>query len=345
MSTVAIDCRYLGNSGIGRHIEGILDYLNYEKDEFVLIGKKEVLDKTSYPARKIYCESHPFSVNGLTDFPVKEVNKCDYFYTPDFIIPLGVRTRVLSTLHDVVFLEYKECCNGAADKLIKKYMIKRAMKKSEKIFTVSQFSKNRILHFFPHCKKEIKVIYNGVSRSFIDFDASSCVKSDYFVYVGNIKKHKGLKTLLSAYEKIKEKGDGIKLYVLGSEENFRTSDAETAEKIKKSDICFTGYKSGEDLMRFIAEAKALVQPSLYEGFGLPPLEALYLKTKPVISDIEVFKEIYSGADVVFFRSEDAQDLCEKLLHVDPVVNPDKNAAVFEKYNFKTVAEKVQEEFI
>ena len=345
MATVAIDCRYLGSSGIGRHIEGILDYLDYEKDDFLLIGKKEVLDKTNYPARRIYCESHPFSVSGLKDFPVKEVNECDYFYTPNFIIPFGIKTRILSTLHDVVFLEYKECCNGFADKLVKKLMIKRAMKKSEKIFTVSEFSKKRILHFFPGCKKEIKVIYNGVSKSFVGFDTSSCEKSDYFIYVGNIKKHKGLNTLLSAYEKMKASGCNIKLYVLGSEENFRTSDAETADKIKKSDICFTGYKTGDELMKFIAGAKALIQPSLYEGFGLPPLEALYLKTKPVISDIEVFREIYSETDAVFFRTLDPDDLCEKLVNINPEVDLTKNAPAFVKFNFKSVAQKVQEEFI
>ena len=73
--------------------------------------------------------------------------------------------------------------------------------------------------------------------------------------------------------------------------------------------------SDEKLLREIASAAVLVQPSLYEGFGLPPLEALYLGTQPIISDIPVFKEIYGDLPVVFFKTNDVYDLSEKIIHI------------------------------
>lgn len=66
-------------------------------------------------------------------------------------------------------------------------------------------------------------------------------------------------------------------------------------------------------MKEIARAELLIQPSAYEGFGLPPLEALCLGTKPVVSDIPVFREVYDGLDVTFFKAGDAADLKEKIL--------------------------------
>ena len=85
-------------------------------------------------------------------------------------------------------------------------------------------------------------------------------------------------------------------------------------------------------MKEIASAKLLVQPSIYEGFGAPPLEALYLGTKPIISDIEVFNEIYSDFDVDFFKCNDASDLTRKIQSANTLVS-DQKQKILEKYNY------------
>ena len=78
------------------------------------------------------------------------------------------------------------------------------------------------------------------------------------------------------------------------------------------DIEFKQNASNQEVFNIIAESQALISPSLYEGLGLPPMEALYLGTQVVISDIPVYIEIYSGTNAIFFKSGDANDLYEKI---------------------------------
>ena len=101
------------------------------------------------------------------------------------------------------------------------------------------------------------------------------------------------------------------LKIIGEKEGFLVGMKE--EDLRSDDVIFTGRLDDEQLLHEIASASFLVQPSLYEGFGLPPLEALYLGTQPIISDIPVFKEIYGDLPVVFFKTGDAEDLRDAIM--------------------------------
>ena len=106
------------------------------------------------------------------------------------------------------------------------------------------------------------------------------------------------------------------LVIAGNADNFRARDTTVAREIAslpEDAVRFTGRISDAELSELYRRSTLLVQPSLYEGFGLPPLEALSLGTKALISDIPVFKEIYEGFPVVFFKSGDSDDLAEKLI--------------------------------
>ncbi|WP_296331572.1 glycosyltransferase, partial [uncultured Treponema sp.] len=119
-----------------------------------------------------------------------------------------------------------------------------------------------------------------------------------------------------------------KLLIVGNAENFRTGDQETIKKIQSLQqenhdgeikIEFTGKISNERLKYLYAESRYLVQPSLYEGFGIPPLEAMTVGTPAIISDIPVFKEIYSTFPVSFFKAGNASDLAEKIIEMNKSV--------------------------
>ena len=109
-----------------------------------------------------------------------------------------------------------------------------------------------------------------------------------------------------------------RLLIVGARDNFRTQDSSIEKKIALIDslypgsIEFTGFVENERLKQLLAKARVLVQPSLYEGFGIPPLQALLCGTHAVISDIPVFKEIYKDFPVSYFRTGDSSDLYEKL---------------------------------
>ena len=105
--------------------------------------------------------------------------------------------------------------------------------------------------------------------------------------------------------------------------------------------------SGDDqlLANLYNYAEVFVYPSLYEGFGLPPLEALYLGTKPIISDIDVFKEVYSNLPVEFFKVSDSESLKDKILNSNPNLDNINYDELNEKYNHKKYAKSIEEKFI
>ena len=308
---IAIDCRYLGKSGIGRVCRGILDNLDYSENEYYLIGDEKKLSE--YPQAKIIAnDGNPFSPKGLFDFP-KEINKrCDSIVIPNFIIPYGIRIPVYTIMHDLIFLDLPNVSTrGFLDYQIKKVLLKRCMKKSVKIACVSGFTKSRCEHYFPKYADKCFVNYIGLSKEVLNFNTTGIEKTNSIVYVGNVKPHKGLKTLIDAFHML-PKGK-YQLKIIGERDGFL--NGMKADDLQSDDVIFTGRLSDEKLLREIASAAVLVQPSLYEGFGLPPLEALYLGTQPIISDIPVFKEIYGDLPVVFSKTNDVYDLSEKIIHI------------------------------
>ncbi len=339
---IAIDARY-GLSGIGRFLMGILDNLDYDKNEYYLFGKEEVLKKYT-KAKIINTELSPFSKKGLFDASFKITNVMDYYYSPNFIIPYTVKCKAITTLHDIIFLDMPEVNSGFLDTTIKKFLLKRCMKKSINVFTVSNFSKERIIHYFKKYEDKIIQSYQSISSSFFNED-KILDKDNYIIFVGNVKKNKGLKCLTEAFNKVSEIDKDMLLYIVGDATSFKNKDEELDKYLTNKNIRFTGYIKDEELKVLIKKAKFLIQPSLYEGFGLPPLEALVLGTKPIISDIDVFKEVYTNLPVEFFKVNDSESLKDKILNTSPKLPLINYEEINEKFNSKKFAAKIEEKFI
>ena len=344
---IAIDCRMMGSGGIGSFITELLPFF-IKEHECILIGNHEECAPfiREQNVQFCFCDIPPFSFKESFFFPpeiLSEINHAGCYFTPYCNIPGGIKVPVFSTIHDVVFLDVKELTSPIG-RLVRKIFYQRAINYSDVIFTVSDFSKERILHHL-HCKKEIDVVYNGAPAYMKEAFEDLPEKQNQILFVGNIKKHKGLKTLLDAFEKALKKDQEFKpkLVIVGNADNFRTGDEETVRRIQELSaatglIEFTGKVSNQELKRIYAQSRFLVQPSLYEGFGMPPLEAMTLGTPALISDIPVFKEIYSSLPVTFFKAGDSDDLAEKLLAgIDSTCGPIDLQAVNELYSYERSA--------
>lgn len=331
---IAIDCRYLGKSGIGRVCRGILDNLDYQENEYYLIGNPKEL--SNYNATIIEDLSDPFSPKGLLTYHKKLNSVCDIYLTPNFIVPFGIKIPIYSIIHDLIFLDLKKMTKGVVDKLIKKYLLLRCVKKSRKVFCVSEFTKNRCIHYYKKYTNKFIVNYNGLSDSVLSYDKTVEKRKGDLIFVGNVKPHKGLKTLVEAFNMLP---DGYTLKIIGEKDNFITGF--NTDDIKNDKIVFTGKLSDDKLLDEIASAEFLIQPSEYEGFGIPPLEALYLGTKPIVSDIEVFKEVYNGFPVQFFALSNASDLKDKILSTDYKIE-DQKQKIIQTYNYSKTAKTIVE---
>lgn len=341
---LAVDCRMSGKSGIGAYLDNILptlieDMCSTANSSAILLG----LPQKRYDelkSRKIVglekCESVPceikdFSIKETIFFPrgiLKKINSCDAYFSPYCNIPGnimgGIKIPIFCTIHDIIFLDIPLA--GRLGTFLRKMFYLRAIKKSAEIFTVSNFSKGRIQEKL-HCKKNITVVYSGTPILYEATRLEKGEKTNTIIFVGNIKKHKGLGTLVEAFKKFRAGFSSEdfsnsalppRLLIVGSKENFRTKDTaleKTISGAEENDIVFTGFLPDEKLKTLIEQARLLVQPSLYEGFGVPPLQALYCGTKAVISDIDVFKEIYAELPVTFFKAGDVDDLARKMREV------------------------------
>ena len=321
--TITVDCRMLDASGIGVYLRGVLPCFLQSENSFLLLGSAAQLNSfaSNSNVKIIECNIKPFTIKELFFCPTeitRQINKADVYFAPFFNIPCGIKIPVYTTIHDIIFPDMPEL-SSKAGLAVRMWFFRRAYKKSRKIFTVSEFSKSRIERHLGK-EKPIVVTHSAVQPMFFEYRANvhNIQKKETIVFIGNIKKHKGLDYLLDAFHQARKEGLRRKLIIIGSKENFRTSDNAVLQKIEAigaDAVSFTGFVSDENLMEHLSTAALLAQPSLYEGFCLPPIEAMVLGTHALISDIPVLKEIYADYPVTFFRAGDSNDLKEKMMEL------------------------------
>ena len=330
---IAIDCRLISQSGIGTFIENVTRYMVETPDtDFLLIGGSDTLSEyANRPnCRIVTCTYGSFTPKELLRFPVGEVNRCDAFYTPNFNIPMGIRVPIYSTIHDIVFFD-TEHFGSTIHRLALKWYIQRALRISAGVFTVSQFSRRRIQDYF-HTRRDITVVSNGLNCELLDYKATHPIaqasERSGIVYLGNIKHYKGIHILWEAYKLLLQTSTDVPPLTIIGRFDFRTKDNEILQTIEanKDKITLVTNADNQQMYQLLSKAQCLVSPSLYEGFGIPPLEAMSLGTPVILSDIEVYKEVYSQFPVTFFKAGDAADLARKMarlpaapINADPLI--------------------------
>jgi glycosyltransferase involved in cell wall biosynthesis len=287
--------------------------------KFLLLGSCKSL-KDAAGRRKnvslLECRVKPFSLRETFFFNpaiLGAINKTDLYYSPFFNVPGGIRVPVFTTIHDIIFPDMPELTSKPG-LMIRMWFYRRAFRLSRKIFTVSEFSRSRIQHY-ARSKIPVTVTYSAIQPFFTE-PLQGIHKKNTILFIGNIKKHKGLQNLLAAFAAALEEGLTHKLFIVGTKDNFRSADRTSLALLAgfdSSQVEFTGVISNEKLKILLSEAALLVQPSLYEGFCLPPLEAMICGTKALVSDIPVLKEIYGPYPVTFFKAGSSRDLQEKLI--------------------------------
>lgn len=318
---ICIDCRMWGKTygGIGRYIQEIVKRLLSE-DSFtftLIVANKQVQKEI---LKSVVCDNCEFVVCDACMFSLKEqvllpfkIPKCDIFWSPYMNVPFfpcRAKYRVV-TLHDVFHLANPRFYSLGKNLLIKPFYFFSA-RKSDLIFTVSHFSKDEIGKYLgANIYGKTKVIYNGC-----DIDVSAVADGKYgfkyILFVGNVKPHKNIKNALLGYKLLDKKK--LKFVIVGKKEGFITGDNEVFnlfDKLNKNGerVLFTGNISDEELYSWYKGATALIQPSFYEGFGLPIVEAMKFGLPIACSDIPVFRELGKG-DVTYFNPYSPQSIAK-----------------------------------
>lgn len=344
MKNITVDARMINSSGIGTVIKNILKRIIVLKPEwnFYILGN--LLEFKKYDFLKcnnvtlISCEAPIYSIREQIELIKKIPKNTDVMWSPHYNIPIFYRGKLLVTVHDVFHLAMPQFVNGIHKRLYAKFMFQMVKKKADKIVCVSNFTANELKRYVGVDENKISVIYNGVDEEWFNVPLGKPVHNKpYLLYVGNIKPHKNLINLVKAFKLIKDEIPHD-LIIVGKKEGFITGDNHIYDLVKdiQDRVIFTGYINDDLLKQYYKQADLFVFPSLYEGFGLPPLEALATGTKVICSDIPVLKEV-CDKNASYFNPIDINSIEES---IRTNINKDFNKECkFIKYNWNKYVSK------
>lgn len=214
------------------------------------------------------------------------------------------------TLHDITFIRFPKNFSWKF-RCFYKIMIPYMLKTSKKIITVSNFSKNEISNYYTINKDKISVVYNGIKVSFMSpLEKKKAKTPNYFLTVSSISENKNLTRLIKAFNLINNAN--IRLYIVGGLNLTNFNEVkEIKELLSSKNIVFKGRVSDEELVSLYKNANSFLFPSLYEGFGIPPLEAQGSGCPVLLSSIASLKEVY-GDSALYCDPLDINDIHSKI---------------------------------
>ncbi len=319
---IAVDARMISMSGIGTYIQNLMKYGCYD----IALGNKEDISKFSNKVQTIKFDSPIYGIKEQLKFPYKKLKKMkpDLLHVPHYNVPIFYKGKMIVTIHDLTHLIYPEFLPNKFAYYYAKFMIWIALKKACKIITVSENTKKDILERFKVNPDKIEVIYNAVGKEFIKKDKKNITylykKFDIpkdkkiLMYVGNLKPHKNLERLLEAYSKIVEKDKTCLVLVGKAFSNYNIlKEKEKSLSIDKN-VIHTGIVNQKELVDLYNLADLFVFPSLYEGFGIPVIEALACETPVICSNTSSIPEV-GGKYVTYIDPMNINQITEKINEV------------------------------
>jgi len=298
---IGFDARMINHSGIGSYIRGILKFLIDKKEfDFTIFG--DHVKTSNYTAKKVLLDFPIYSIREQLFFPgILKEHEVDLLHVPHYNAPIGYKKDVIVTIHDLIHLIYPP---SRFAYFYARTMMEAVCSRSKTIITDSEHTKKDLMDMLGVTDKKIRVVYPAVSNEFFPRPASQKLQSEppYLLYVGNIKPTKNIKTLINAFLEAKRKIKDLRLILVGK--NFMKDYTKSLSD--HSDIKFIGEIAHNDLIELYCHAKLFVFPSLYEGFGLPPLEAMACGTPVLCSNAASLPEVVGDSAVLFDPKNTAQ---------------------------------------
>ncbi|HEY9431201.1 MAG TPA: glycosyltransferase family 1 protein [Blastocatellia bacterium] len=243
-----------------------------------------------------------------------------------YTAPPFCRVPVVVTIHDLAFERMPETFTRRGSFQLK-LTVRRTAKKAARIATVSEYSRQDLLDIYKLSPEKVVVTYNGVESSFtpqpsVPNEAEAVrkrfgVSRDFLLAVGSLQPRKNLVRLIRAYARLRSEREDFRpqLVIVGRKLWLAS---EIFDEVKRQrwadDVILTGYVADEDLPALYRAARAFVYPSLFEGFGLPPLEAMASGTPVVTSDVSSLPEI-TGDAALLIDPNDERALANALIEI------------------------------
>jgi glycosyltransferase involved in cell wall biosynthesis len=334
---IGIDARFYGpiGKGLGRYTQKLIENLekiDTENQYFIFLRKENITEykPKNKNFRKVLADYKWYTWQEQILFP-RLINKhgLDLVHFPHFNVPLFYFRKFIVTIHDLILIHFPTVKSSTLHPLIYwfkfaayKAVIKSAIYRSSRIIAVSNFTKNDILDNYPKIPQEkVRVTYEACEEYALvspnkdrQILGKYAIIRPYILYVGNAYPHKNLERLILAFQTLHEQHKDLKLVLVGNIDYFYKRIMHFVRDKNVDDVIFLGYVPDYELDTIYQNAEAFVWPSLYEGFGLPPLEAMAKGVPVISSDHDCMKEIIQES-ACYFDGKDAGDMAQNISNV------------------------------
>ena len=329
---IGIDARKLHDFGIGTYIRNLLRQLARldRETEFVVLAHPadcEALGSLGGNFRAVPESAANYSVAEQIRIPLALRREgVTLFHAPHYVLPPLVTCRSVVTIHDCIHLMFPQYLPSRLALTYARTSIALASRRATRVLTVSESSKRDILRFVDVPADKIDVIYNAFDERFgvepreedvIRVRERYQLHDQFVLYAGNVRPHKNLERLIEAFDLVRQRGlDHVKLVLMGDEISKYAALRRAVHKHQLHKyVRFLGYLPEETLAVMYRLAGVFVFPSLYEGFGLPPLEAMASGTPVVTSNVSSLPEVAGDAAVLVdpYNPEAIADGIERVL--------------------------------
>ncbi len=361
---IGIDARVLDRkvTGTSRYLLNLLNEIpemDSQNQYFLFSTKKHDINKNFYQSIISSESKIPFKIYSPIwinkDIPqLVKKHSIDVMLFPNVLAPIvGLnKCRIVSVVHDVIFKVYKEYYPFFYRQYLASYL-PISLKKSDKVITVSELSKNDIMKYYNIPSEKIEVVYNTASNSFYPRNISEPEKSiflskyslpeKYLLYVGVVEKRKNIAALIQIMDELERMGVKQKLVIIGKA-GYKSQYL--LEEISKrgNTIAYFPYMEDNDLAYIYNLAFAFLFPSFYEGFGIPPLEAMQSATPVLASNAPALVEVV-GEGGLIHNSNDYTGFVDDILKLesDKEFYSNMKEKAFEqskKFNIKETTKKL-----
>lgn len=355
LKKIGIDSRLYSQTGVGVYIQNLLHYLEKNHSEgfmyYIYLMKddyeKVTVSSKRFIKRKVNEKWHSIGEQFAYVQTILKDN-LDLMHFTYFSYPVLYTRPFIATVHDCTPFQFKTGKASSKNSLV--YEIKHALYKfilstqishAQAIITPTKTVASQVIKLFgEHLKDKTFPLYEGVNYHITQAQENTSLSmrftKPFYIYVGNFYPHKNIERLIQAFSAVQT---DAQLVLVGPNDFFCRRISNLIKEIKQENrIIFFHDPALEDLVFFYKHAKALIHPSLSEGFGLPLVEAMYFRLPIIASHIEVFQELM-GNSYIRFNPKDVASITQAIRSFSshPVSQNFKDA--MQKFSFEVMSEK------
>lgn len=357
MKKIGIDARLYNQTGVGTYLQNLLEELQgiVPNDiQFIVYVLSDDSPRIKFKNNQFIKRDVSYRWHSLNEqigfLNVLNTDCLDLMHFTYFSYPILYQRDFITTIHDLTPLLFKT--GKASTKspilynlkhLVYRYILKNQVLNAKQIITPTNTVKNQIIKLYGQKYQDrIIVTYEGISKKLLEVEESKDLlkqfNKSFFIYVGNFYPHKNVNRLIEAFNKT---NIDAQLILVGPDDYF-AKQLISIIKTNKRIILYTTKNVG-DIKFFYKHAKALIHPSLSEGFGLPLIESAYFNCPIIASDIPVFNELL-GDRFIKFDPENIDDMSNKITQFFSKPVKLSYKSLLEQFSFKEMAKKTLDQY-